>query len=452
MNVLHTSDWHFGQVLHQQRRDEEHRRFLNWLLGKLAEERIELLLIAGDVFDSGLPPNYALELYYSFLAEVRSKGCQHVVVVGGNHDSPSTLQAPKSILQAIRVSVVGAIDEHHPEHNLIEIKDEQGLTQIMVCAVPYLRDRDVYFPKPMDTDEKRTQGIIDGVSAWYRRLTDLALARRAELGRPDIPIIATGHLFAKGMTKGGGERDLYVGNLGHIPLEAFPPELAYVALGHIHRPQGVLLEGRIRYSGSPVPVSFDEAACPRNVLVFSSTNPSEIRELAVPLFRPMHVVTGDLLEITNTLQQIGLNPGFLAPGQAPSQTPDQLQSQSPDQHANQSPGQSSNSSLNPAGQFNQATPLKPLVMVHYTGTAFLPNLQTQVGELAASLPIQLVTCEDRSQAGGIDAIVPRPPKEMTPEEVFELRLERENLTEDDQQLLRKAFAEILFQVRQGGPL
>nr|MBP7633388.1 exonuclease subunit SbcD [Candidatus Ozemobacteraceae bacterium] len=110
MKVLHTSDWHLGHLLLQQKRDEEHRAFLEWLLETVRNERIELLLIAGDIFDSGLPPNYALEMYFSFLSRCAAQGCRSIVVVGGNHDSPATLQAPKQVLKAINVTVTGIRD------------------------------------------------------------------------------------------------------------------------------------------------------------------------------------------------------------------------------------------------------------------------------------------------------------------------------------------------------
>lgn len=401
MKILHTSDWHLGHQLYQQKREDEHRDFLEWLLSQIQTEQVDLLLVAGDIFDTGLPSNYALEMYYSFLARCGANGCQNIVVVGGNHDSPSTLQAPKHVLKAIHVSVVGAIDAEHPENDLIVAKDAAGVPQAIVCAVPYLRDRDVYFPKPGDQNDARTEGIISGTANRYRLLTDLAISRRQELARPDIPLIATGHLFAQGMTRSDTERDLYVGNLGAFPVDAFPTELAYVALGHLHRTQIVPKHEHIRYSGSPVPCSFDEATHAKQVFIFDSAAPAEVRALSVPTFRRLVKISGDLSLIRSELQKI---------------VPDHAQT---------------------------------WAEIFYTGAEMLPDLQDQVNTLAANLPVQVLTCRDLSPAATARESVSASASEFSPEEVFALRLKQTKLTDDDQKMVGEAFREILLQVVQG---
>ncbi|HNW36653.1 MAG TPA: exonuclease subunit SbcD, partial [Candidatus Ozemobacteraceae bacterium] len=274
MRILHTSDLHLGHLLYQRKRDEEHRRFLEWLLEVICRERIDLLLIAGDVFDTGFPSNYALEMYYSFLARCGDAGCRQVVVTGGNHDSPATLQAPGQLLRALRVSVIGAVDRERPEDGLITAESADGTPGAIICAVPYLRDRDVYTPKPAEPADLRAAGIIEGTAAWYRRLVDMAVLRREQLGFPELPIIATGHLFAQGGAKTGSERDLYVGDLGAFPADRFPREATYIALGHLHRPQTARGFDHVRYSGSPLPCSFDEADHAKQVLVCDTSAPA----------------------------------------------------------------------------------------------------------------------------------------------------------------------------------
>lgn len=401
MKVLHTSDWHLGQLLYQQKREAEHRAFLEWLLETIRNERVELLLIAGDIFDSGLPSNYALEMYYSFLSSCGAGGCRNIIVIGGNHDSPATLQAPKPILKAINVTVVGARDSEHPESDLVTAYDEAGNPAAVICAVPYLRDRDVYFPKPGDRNEARTQGIIDGTAAWYRQQADLALKRRQELGRPDIPIIAMGHLFTQGTTKAGSERDLYVGNLGAFPAEGFPPEAAYIALGHLHRPQTVPTDGRVRYSGSPIPCSFDEASYSKQVFLFDTSSPNDIRVVIVPEFRRLSRISGDIFSIDRELRTIS-----------------------------------------PA-------PLQTWVEVDYTGEALLPDLQDQVNAMAEHLPLQVVRCRDLSPAASASTNPMPNANELAPDEVFALRLQQSDFTENDKKMVREAFQELLLQIRQG---
>ncbi|MBF0502639.1 MAG: exonuclease SbcCD subunit D C-terminal domain-containing protein [Candidatus Riflebacteria bacterium] len=401
MKILHTSDWHLGHLLYQQKREDEHREFLEWLLNLIKTEQVDLLLVAGDIFDNGLPSNYALEMYYSFLARCGTHGCGNIIIVGGNHDSPSTLQAPKHVLKAINVTVVGAINAEHPENDLIVVKDTDGIPQVLVCAIPYLRDRDVYFPKPGEQSDARSQGIIDGTAGWYRRLTDLAVTRRTELNLPEIPIIATGHLFAQGMAKSGAERDMYVGDLGCFPIDAFPSELAYVALGHLHRPQIAPKHARVRYSGSPVPCSFDEAAHTKQVFMFDSTAPDNVRAVDVPAFRRLVKISGDLSVIESELRNI-----------SPADT-------------------------------------TTWVEVFYTGKTLLPDLQDQVNSVAAPLPVQVLTCRNLAPIGPTGSDVAPLQNDLSPEQVFDQRIEQANLTDDDQIMVREAFQEILLQVRQG---
>lgn len=402
MKILHTSDWHLGHLLYQQKRDEEHRAFLDWLLDLIGSERVDLLLVAGDVFDTGCPSNYALEMYFSFLARCGSLGCRQVVVVGGNHDSPATLQAPRQILQALRVTVIGAVDPARPEACLLTADDEAGRPEALICAIPYLRDRDVHTPLPGETYETRSQAIIDGTATWYRRLADLACARRQDLGNPDLPIIATGHLFAQGMTRSGGERDLYVGDLGAFPVDRFPKEFAYLALGHLHRPQAAAGTAHVRYSGSPIPLSFDEIGYPKEVTLVDTHPPISPRSVNVPCFRPIAKIVGTLDQIGWALRKI------------PSSS------------------------------------LVPWAEVIYDGQALIPRLKDRVDELTEGLPVQVLACRDLSpahlrehQATVIDI------HQITPEEVFAHRLAAGEFTDDDRTILEGAFREILFRVRQG---
>ena len=142
MRILHTADWHLGVHLGHNERTIEHALFLQWLLGIIDRQAIDVLVIAGDVFDTGNPSNTALKQYYDFLWQVKNTCCRDVVILGGNHDSASTLNAPRDLLRLFRVHVAGCAPDH-PAEQLIEIKDSFGSTQMVICAVPFLRDREI---------------------------------------------------------------------------------------------------------------------------------------------------------------------------------------------------------------------------------------------------------------------------------------------------------------------
>lgn len=156
MKLLHTSDWHLGAALYDAPRYEEHKAFLGWLTDLIASEHIDALLVAGDIFDKVMPPNDAAGLYYSFLAGLGSAGCRQAVITGGNHDSPSRLNAPADVLKGIGVSVIGCMPER-VEEEVIPLKDRNGRTAALVCAVPYLRDRDVRVCREGDDPEDRSR-------------------------------------------------------------------------------------------------------------------------------------------------------------------------------------------------------------------------------------------------------------------------------------------------------
>ena len=142
MRVLHTSDWHLGRSLFGQKRYEEFSAFLDWLARTLQEKEVDVLVVSGDIFDSGTPSNRAQRLYYDFLRQVYLSSCRHVVITAGNHDSPSMLGASREILQVLDVHVVGNLPED-PAEEIKVLRDAQGKVALIVCAVPFLRDADM---------------------------------------------------------------------------------------------------------------------------------------------------------------------------------------------------------------------------------------------------------------------------------------------------------------------
>ena len=308
MKVLHTSDWHIGRTLYGRKRYEEFEAFLTWLAETIQQNEIDALLVAGDIFDTSAPSNRAQELYYRFLCRVAASCCRHVVVVAGNHDSPSFLNAPKELLKALDVHVVGSSTES-PEDEVLVLRNDQDTPELIVCAVPYLRDRDIRVAEAGESVEDKERKLIDGIRTHYATVAALAEQKREELGA-DIPIVGTGHLFTAGgqTVDGDGVRELYVGSLAHVTAGIFPACFNYLALGHLHIPQEVNGSKTIRYSGSPLPMGFGEAKQQKSVcqVEFHSTAAS-VQLIDVPVFQKLERVKGDwdgissrILELTAT--------------------------------------------------------------------------------------------------------------------------------------------------------
>lgn len=302
MKVLHTSDWHIGRALYGRKRYDEFERFLDWLLGCIESEGIEALLVAGDIFDNGTPSNRALELYYRFLCRCAVAGCRHVVVTAGNHDSPSLLNAPREVLRHLNVHVIGCMAEA-AEDELVVLQNANGNPELIVCAVPYLRDRDIRRAEAGETFDDKGRKLVEGIRDHYRQVGDAAAAKCTELGG-DIPIIALGHLFAAGCqtVDGDGVRELYVGSLGHVRGDAFPDCIDYLALGHLHKAQKVAGSDFRRYSGAPMPMSFGEAGQIKIVVAVNiGAADVSVEEIPVPCFQPLATVRGDWKRITEQI-------------------------------------------------------------------------------------------------------------------------------------------------------
>jgi len=314
MKVLHTSDWHIGRTLYGRKRYEEFEAFLNWLAGTIQQNEIDTLLVAGDVFDTSSPSNRAQELYYRFLCRVSTSACRHVVVVAGNHDSPSFLNAPRELLKALDVYVVGNVTSN-PEDEVLVLRNEQDVPELIVCAVPYLRDRDIRVAEAGESIEDKERKLIDGIRTHYAVVAALAEQKREECGL-DIPIVAMGHLFTAGgqTVDGDGVRELYVGSMAHVTAGIFPKSLDYLALGHLHIPQKVNGHETIRYSGSPLPMGFGEAKQQKSVCQVEFHGKSATVELIdVPVFQRLERIKGDwngildqILELSRRDSQVWL--------------------------------------------------------------------------------------------------------------------------------------------------
>jgi len=311
VKVLHTSDWHIGRLLYSRSRYAEFSAFLDWLAETIDREQVELLLVAGDLFDTGTPSNRAQQLYYQFLCRVAGSCCRHIVVIAGNHDSPTFLDAPKALLKALSVHVVGSASDT-PSDEVLVLDDAHGDPAIIVGAVPYLRDRNIRKVEAGESVSDKEMRLIEGIGRHYAAVGKAAENARAEIKAAsgvDLPIIMMGHLFTAGgqTMDGDGVRDLYVGSLAHVTVDLFPACTDYLALGHLHVPQTVGKSEHKRYSGSPIPIGFGEAKQQKTVAIVEINHAGEtpkITLIEVPRFQALARIKGDWESIASMIDQL----------------------------------------------------------------------------------------------------------------------------------------------------
>jgi exonuclease SbcD len=402
LTLLHTSDWHLGRALHGRSRHHEFAAFLDWLAGTLRRERVDILVVAGDVFDTTTPSHQAQSLYYGFLRRVAAgAGCRHAVIVAGNHDSPSFLDAPGELLNALDVHVVGR-KRDDPADEVLLLEDAGGAAEAVVCAVPYLRDRDLREVEAGESAADKEAKLLQELRAHYARVAGIAEEKRA--GR-DIPVIATGHLFTDGgrTVDGDGVRELYVGSLARVPLELFPAGLDYLALGHLHMPQTVRGAEHIRYSGSPLAMSFSETAREKSVcrVVFTGRSPAVTR-LPVPLFQRLARVEGDWAQIERSL----------------------------------------------AGLEAEDSPL--WLEVDYGGEETLIDLRQRIDELVAGTKLEVLRVRSRRARGAAARCCEEALEDLSAEEVFERCLDAHRIPDAERAALRRTHAEARLALDEDG--
>ena len=305
MRILHTSDWHLGLSSGPASRVPEQVSFLEWLRGQLESQEVDALIIAGDIFDTMHPSAEAQTLYYRFLAGVADTGVCDVVVIGGNHDSPSRLDAAQDVLEALRVHVVGGIPvaEETVERMLIPLRKRGSEEVGAVClAVPYVHEwRLGVRTSGLDQDQTRKQ-FRERFGELYTQLADAAETRF-----PGVPIIATGHLtLGTGSTREDYPLEIHrVGTIEGLPTELLDKRIVYTALGHIHRCYPVA-KSTAWYCGSPIPYSLTEMDCPRQVLQvdLSSNEEPQVLRIAVPLQRELLRLQGSPEEVIASVKAL----------------------------------------------------------------------------------------------------------------------------------------------------
>jgi len=306
MKILHTADWHIGQLFHEYDRTTEHQQFLNWLVQTLKTEEIDVLLISGDVFDISNPAASSIKMFYTFLNQAtKLNPALQIIITAGNHDSASRLEAPKPLLESSNVHIIGLVEKDAEgkidyEKLLVPIYDTSGNIKTWCIAVPFLRMGD--YPAIQDCANPYTEGV----TALYKEAFEYA-EQNKQAGQN---IIAMGHLHTHHaeITDLDKTERLIMGGVECIPANAFHQDIKYVALGHIHKAQKIGGKEHIRYSGSPLPMSFSELNYKHQVIVFDLDQEiSNLKAVEIPLFVPLQRVPLNhqpLHEVVSLLEQL----------------------------------------------------------------------------------------------------------------------------------------------------
>ncbi len=391
MRIIHTSDWHLGQYFFTKSRATEHQHFLNWLIEQVTLHQVSAVIVAGDIFDTGSPPSYARELYNKFIVDLQKTGCQ-LVILSGNHDSVSVLNESSSLLTYLNTNVITS----GAEPNVITLTDKQKQPNGLVCAIPFLRPRDIQLSVAGQSIEEKQLSLQTAIHDYYQASYQLAVEQRNALGL-DIPIIATGHLTVIGAALTDSVRDIYIGTLDAFPSGAFPPA-DYIALGHIHRPQIIGGQHHIRYCGSPIALSFDEAQQPKSVCLveFNGSALTEVTPLTIPISQPLQSIKGSLPEIQQQLEI-----------------------------------------------WRDYQGEKPVWLdIEVASQDYLADIQQRIETLTEALPVEIVLLRRarKQRQGKLDVLPNESLNELTAEEVFLRRLAEESLDDTDrEQRLKQLF-------------
>jgi exonuclease SbcD len=315
-------------------------------------------------------------------------------VVGGNHDSASFLNAPKDILAALDVTVVGAIDEQ-TEDEIIVVNDADDKPALIVCAVPFLRERDVSRFVEGEAYSDRSKRVNESIRRHYEKIAALAVQKRREIGR-NIPIIATGHMSVGSKNTGDNDvRDTYIGNIEAVSADIFPDTFEYVALGHYHIASSP--KPHIRYCGSPIPMGFGEAGQTKLVYILEFNPDLKIESLEIPVFQHLESIKGDKDFIKKRIEELKANDNSI------------------------------------------------WIEVTYNGSDSFPNLVEWLDELTAESKIEVLKkqTEFNLQVYLTSDDTTYSLDELSPELVFEKLLEKKGYSDEHKEELRQTYNEII---------
>ena len=282
--ILHTADWHIGHTLRGHGREYEHISVFDQLIRIVVEQEVDVLVIAGDIFDSQNPSGEALQLFYRTLSRLRAARPKlKIVIIAGNHDSGSRLEAPHALLASLDMHVIGSIHRLHnraiAERHLISVRDSSNVVQLNILAVSHLTAG--CLPNLSRLQDESGSLVVERVRELYADLF-----RQLESELDGHPLIVTGHLHViGGEVSDSSERRILAGGEHAVPHSVFPERACYVALGHLHKPQRVGAD-HIRYSGSLFPLSASEHQYNHSVTLVTIEGGVTSCE-QIPLLRPV---------------------------------------------------------------------------------------------------------------------------------------------------------------------
>jgi exonuclease SbcD len=293
IKILHTADWHVGKQLLKVDFSDDMDLFFEWLIKTIKDNNINVLLMSGDLFDQANPSQAAMKQYYSFLKQLLPLKCK-VILTGGNHDSPHVINAPKELLEILEIKVVGGVPDNISEL-FVEIEIENQ--KVVVAAIPFLRDKDIRNALPGESYEDKIELIRSGIANYFSNVNEYYVTNHK-----GIPFIVMAHLFAQGATISESEREIQIGNQAGVEATIFGDAPSYVALGHIHKPQ-IVGQSHIRYSGSPIQLSFSEKDDHKEVVILELQGGKfDISSIEIPKFRKLIRMEGTLDEVKQRLE------------------------------------------------------------------------------------------------------------------------------------------------------
>jgi exonuclease SbcD len=308
MRILHTADWHLGQTFHEFDRTYEHQHFLDWLTDCINEKEIDVLLMSGDVFDGANPSTIAVNMFYRFLARLSASHPQlQMVITAGNHDSPGRLEAPNPFFEFYNIHIIGQVGRHadgsiNYDRMLIPLKNRDGMVEAWCMAVPYIRLGE----HPVVPDA--TSPYAEGVAALYKEAFEHACTKR----QPGEAILAMGHLHSLNAELSDNDKTErhIMGGVEFVPVSAFSEAIAYTALGHIHKAQKIGGRENVRYSGSPIPMSFSEQQYKHQVIVFElkGAETTAIETVEIPISIRLLRVPATPKKLDDVLKELQLLP------------------------------------------------------------------------------------------------------------------------------------------------
>lgn len=386
-------------------RGPEHEAFLVWLLDQLIVNSVDALVVAGDIFDTGTPPSYARSIYFDFLKQAKLKWGGQIVIVGGNHDSVSTLNESGGLLEIANTIVIGGAEEKPADEVFVLNRLDSDEPGAIICAVPYLRDRDVRKSVAGENAEAKSEALRNGISEHYKTVYESAREKASAYDK-DLPLIATGHLTTRGGELTEGVRELYIGTLQGYACDDFPDDFDYIALGHLHKKQIMGKREHIRYCGSPIPLSFMEANYERtvNLVDLELQKDPVVTELIVPCTQKLKTLRGKFDEIVEELKILSLD---------------------------------------------KERSLWLEIEVELDETQ--GNITKELNDLIEGVPVEILRIKRmrRTQSSGLKRAKAERLHEMSVEDVFQKRLKESELEEKKERALTQAFKQIYSQV-QGG--